>query len=264
MYSPNEIAQNLIHVGIQKTRLPIYKMFILGLFAGMYVAMAGAASTIVSLTVDNPSIARLLTACVFPAGLAMITVAGSELFTGNTLIIIPVLEKKVTVFSMLKNWLIVYLGNLCGSILTAAMITFSHIPSLFDNKLANQFVTLAQAKVSLSFSDALIRGILCNILVCIAVWMALGTKQIEGKIIALYFPIMLFLIAGFEHCVANMFYISVGLFTSTGYEITAAGLNWFSFFFHNLLPVTLGNIIGGSLIVGLGYWLVYLLHAHKE
>ena len=253
MNSPKEIAHNFIDVGVAKTSMSNFKLLILGILAGMFIALAGIGSTIASLTVEN---GRLLNAMIFPAGLAMVIVAGSELFTGNSLIIVSVLEKKVKLSKMLNNWLIVYLGNLIGSVIVALLVVYGHVPDLFNQTLAVTMVNGANAKLSLTFSEAFIRGILCNILVCIAVWMAAASNKISGKIIALYFPILLFVICGFEHCVANMFCVPAGIFVSSEYGIAAQGLNWINFMIKNLIPVTLGNIVGGCL-VGFSYWLVY-------
>lgn len=264
MNSPAQVAENYISIGRGKANMPTGRMFVLAIFAGMFIAFAGAGSATAAATVENGCLARLISGSIFPAGLAMVLVAGSELFTGNCLLVIPLLEKEITVFQMLRNWVIVYLGNLVGSLFVGWAVNAGHQLSLFGNALAGATINTAVAKATLSFPDALIKGILCNILVCIAVWMAFAAKDVAGKIIGLYFPIMLFVTSGFEHSVANMFYISAGLFAKSNPDYVAAatadvsGLTWSSFFVGNLLPVTLGNIVGGSVIVGMGYWLAYL------
>ena len=257
MNSPEQIAENFIEVGVKKTSLSAKKMFLLGIFAGVFIALAGAGSTIASATITNGSLARLINGMIFPSGLAMVILAGSELFTGNSLIVISVLEKRVSFKMMLKNWLIVYLGNLVGSLLVAFIFVYGHLPNLFAGGLVGTLVNGAITKVSLTMSEAFLRGVLCNVLVCIAVWMAAAAKEAHGKVVALYLPILVFVVCGFEHCVANMFSIPVGILTSYEYAITSEGLTWFNFFVHNLLPVTLGNIVGGC-AVGAGYWAVYL------
>lgn len=257
MLTPSQIATNFIKTGENKASLSAVKMLILGIFAGIYIALAGAASSIASSTIADPSLAKLCNALVFPAGLVMVLMAGSELFTGNSLMIISVLEKKIKISAMLKNWGLVYLGNLIGSLFVVIFFVFSHIPDMFGGNLAATMVAGATAKASLGFSDALLRAILCNILVCVAVWSAAASDNATGKVISLYFPILVFVLCGFEHCVANMFSIPAGIFISGEYGIVAEGLNWFGFFVKNLLPVTIGNVIGGCM-VGLGYWTVYL------
>jgi formate/nitrite transporter len=263
--SPKEVAQNYIAIGAAKTKLSIGKMLWLGILAGMFIAFAGVASTVAPATVQSASLAKLLGAMVFPGGLAMVLIAGSELFTGNCLIIIPVLEKQATWGGMLKNWLFVYIGNLIGSLLVAWLVFGGHTLGLFGAAVAGKAIDTAAAKVALSFGDAFIRGILCNFLVCIAVWMAFAAKDVVGKIVGLFFPIMFFVLCGWEHSVANMYFIPAGLLASTNadYLVKAtakniADLTWGAFFIKNLIPVTLGNIVGGSILVGLGYWFTYL------
>ena len=258
MHSPLEIAKNYIEIGINKVRMPVIKMFVLAIFAGCFIAVAGIGATTAAVSIESASLARLVSARVFPAGLAMVLIAGSELFTGNNLIIIPVLEKKVKVYEMLINWVVVYFGNLAGTMLVAFLVVKGHTPDLFDGALADSIVNAANIRTTMDFSDAFIRGILCNFLVCIAVWMSFAAKKISGKIMALYFPIMIFVLCGFEHSIADMYYVSAGLFTKAEYGIEAESLTWFNFFFKNLLPVTLGNLVGGCLIVGVGYWFAFL------
>lgn len=262
MLAPKQIAEKYVTVGTNKVNQPISKMAVLSLFAGFFIAIAGASATIASCMADNPSISRLINSLIFPAGLVMVVLAGSELFTGNCLILIPVLQKKVKFLSYLKCLAIVYIGNLIGSILVAALFVYSHTPSLYDGKLAELLVNTASAKTSLSFSDAFLRAILCNVLVCIAVWITTGAENAVDKIAGLYPPIFVFVLAGYEHCVANMFYIPAGIFAASEYGIAAEGLNWGTFFINNLVPVTLGNIIGGAVLVGAGYWFA-LLHEKK-
>ena len=207
---------------------------------------------------------KLIGACVFPAGLTLVLLAGSELFTGNCLLIIPVLKREISVSAMLRNWGIVYLGNLAGSVFVAWMVVNSHQLSLFDGQLAVTAVNTAVAKVSMPFADALLRGVLCNLLVCLAVWVSFAAKDVTGKVIGLFYPILVFVVCGFEHSVANMFYCPAALFALGHPEyarlITAdvSSLTWGSFILKNLMPVTLGNILGGAVLVGAVYWRIYL------
>lgn len=261
MNSPAEIATNYVSIGLGKINLPISKMLVLGIFAGVYIAFGGVCSQVIAVSIDAPSVAKAAGALVFPIGLMMVLVAGSELFTGNCLLIIPVLEKKAPLRGMLKSWLFVYIGNFIGGILVALACTYGHVFSLFDSQLASAVVSAAVGKVSMSFGDALVKGILCNVLVCVAVWISFAAKELAGKIIGLMLPVVAFVLCGFEHSVANMYFISAGIFASSEYGIQADGLTFGSMLAKNLLPVTLGNIIGGSLIVGLGYWFCYLRKA---
>lgn len=190
----------------------------------------------------------------------MVLIAGSELFTGNTLIILAVLEKKTTLMKMLKNWFFVFWGNFLGAALVAFAVVYGHTPNLFNGDLAGSVVAAGASRCNLSFSESLIRGILCNVLVCIAVWMSFGAKTISGKLMASFWPIMLFVLCGFEHSVADMYFGTAALLASREYGIAAEGLTWLRFFTNCIIPVTLGNIIGGAGIVGCGYWLGYLRH----
>jgi formate/nitrite transporter len=240
-------------------------MLLLGVLAGMFIALAGVGATIAPVTVASASLGKLIGAAVFPVGLAMVLLAGSELFTGNCLIVIPVLEKQVKIREMIKNWCFVYIGNFVGSILIAALSVYGGTFSLFGNAAAASLIKTAVNKVGLSFSDALLRGILCNFLVCIAVWISFAAKDIVGKVAGLFLPIMLFVLSGYEHSIANMFYVPAGLFAMSNPVYLAAvdsvntvALSWGSLFTKNLIPVTLGNIIGGMVLVGMAYWFIYL------
>ena len=272
LFSPAEVAKNYINTGKGKVNTPISKMFLLAIMAGAFIAIGGIASTTASVSVEQASVAKFLSGCVFPGGLTMVLLAGSELFTGNNLLVIPLLEKEVTLGGMLKNWVVVYLGNLVGSILIAAGVIFGHTPSLFGNKLAVSIISTAVGKCSMTFSEAFIRGILCNFLVCIAVWISFAAKDVAGKIIGLFFPIMMFVTCGFEHSVANMYYISAGIMAKGLPQFadaaTEAGIDFSTvtvanMFGKNLLPVTIGNIIGGAICVGCTYWFIYLRKTNK-
>ena len=260
MHSPLEIARNYVEIGIHKVRLSAIKMLVLGFFAGMFIGFAGIASTTGGATVENPSLSRLVSACLFPAGMAMVLVAGSELFTGNNLIIIALLEKKITLRQMLKNWIVVFLGNFIGAAFVAFMVVYGHTPDLMGGRLADSIVNAALHRVNLTFADSFIRGILCNILVCIAVWAAFASKTVSGKLMMSYWPVLLFVLCGFEHSIADIYFCLAGIFAAREYGIAAEGLNMASFLWKNLLPVTLGNIVGGAGIVGAGYWFMYLRH----
>lgn len=258
MYSPKEIANHYLSTCETKASLPLLRMFLLACLAGVFVALAGIASTAGAATIENPSVAKIVTGVIFPAGLSMVLIAGSELFTGNNLMIMGVLQHRITVGSMIRNWVVVYFGNFVGSVLIAVLAFSGGVFSAFDGELAFSVVSIANAKVSLSFGDAFIRGILCNFLVCTAVWMASAAKTVPGKIMGLFFPIAAFVIAGFEHCVANMYYIPAGILQSGTFGMVYENLTWGGFFLRNLLPVTLGNLVGGVVLVGITAWYLYL------
>lgn len=260
MHSPLEVARNYIDVSVHKTNLSAFKMTVLGIFAGLFIGFAGIASSTAASTVENPSLSKLLGAMVFPAGMAMVLIAGSELFTGNNLIILAVLQKKISVWRMLRNWFYVYFGNFAGATLVALGVVYGHTPDLFGGELAKTVTAAGAARCNMGFGEALIRGILCNVLVCIAVWMSFAAKNVSGKLLTSFWPVMLFVLCGFEHSVADMYFGTAALFASVEYGISVQGLNVINFFLHCIIPVTIGNIIGGAGIVGCGYWLGYLRH----
>ena len=251
MHSPLEIAKNFVEIGIHKVRMSALKMLALGIFAGIYIAFAGIASTTSSATIQNASVARLVSACVFPAGMAMVLIAGSELFTGNNLIMISVLQKKVTWLQMLKNWGMVFMGNFIGASFVAFMVVYAGIPELYGGVLGEKMVAAALFRVNQTFGEAFAR---------IAVWAAFAAKKVSGKLLMSFWPVMLFVLCGFEHSIADIYFGVSGLLTMDKYGISAPELTTAAFLLKNLLPVTLGNIVGGAGIVGCGYWAVYLRH----
>ncbi|MCR5762732.1 MAG: formate/nitrite transporter family protein [Treponema sp.] len=262
MNSPAEIAKLYVDIGASKSKLPVWRMLMLAVFGGLYIAMGGLGSSIASYGVQPAALGKILGALVFPIGLMMILVGGGELFTGNSLIIMAVLDKRASVRGMLRNWLVVYLGNFIGGLVIASIVAYSGLLDYFDGGMKQAVVNVAVTKVNLSFVQSFLRGILCNFMVCIAVWASVSAADIVSKIAAMYLPIFLFVLCGFEHCVANMYFIPVGILSSVIYNIPAGDMSLAAFivkfFVQNLLPVTLGNIAGGALMVGLGYWYVYV------
>lgn len=272
MFTPAEVANNVIGIGKAKAGNKPYKLFLLGILAGMFIALAAVGANTASCTIANASVSKLVGACIFPVGLLMVLVAGSELFTGNNLIIVSVLTGDVKWGAMLKNWVIVYLGNFVGSMLVALLVVYAGQFNLFGGALAVTTISVATGKASLAFGPAILKGILCNFLVCIAVWISFAAKSVGGKLAGIYLPIMLFVLAGFEHSVANMYYVPAGLLAKMNPTALAAAtdagiavdqLTWGNFFINNLIPVTIGNIIGGAVLVGVMYWAIYLADAKK-
>ena len=258
MNSPAEIAKVYSDIGAGKTRISSSKLFLLGVMAGAFIALGAFGSSVASCLVEPLAVGRVLSALVFPIGLMMVLCAGAELFTGNCLIILSVLDKKTTIKGMLRNWLLVYLGNFVGGVFIALLIVASGSMGLYSGALAEATVKTATAKATIPFSDALLKGILCNFMVCIAVWCAFGASDLWSKIIGSYMPIFLFVLSGFEHCVANMYFVPAGIFASIRYGFPAQGLSWLNFVIRNLVPVTMGNIIGGAIMIGALYWYVYM------
>lgn len=262
MNGPSQIAQNYVNVGVGKTRYGLLKTFVLGIMAGAFIGMGAFGSTVASVGVQPLALSRVLSALVFPIGLVLVLCAGGELFTGNSLVLVPVLEKRIKAREMLRNWGLAYAGNLVGSILLAELIVLSGSLNLYPG-LSEAVIKTAAAKCNIPFEAALIKGVLCNFMVCLAVWISFGASEMAGKIMAAYLPIFLFVLCGFEHCVANMYFIPVGLFSSFVYpdiasSVGISGLSWLSFIVRNLIPVTVGNIVGGAVCVGCVYWAAYL------
>lgn len=272
--TPAEIAKATIQAGINKAQLSKRNMFILGILAGAFIAFASEGSNMAAFNLlakpETYGLGKAMAGAIFGTGLMLVVIAGGELFTGNTMMIAGVLDKKIAIAPMLKNWFFVYLGNLVGSLLIAYMMNQSGLFNSGANVLGGVTIKIAAYKVGLTFMQAFYLGIMCNWLVCLAVWMATGAKDIVGKLMAIFFPIWLFITSGFEHSVANMYYISAGIMAKgTQSWVDAAmalgvtpeklaSLNWGSFFANNLLPVTLGNIVGGGIFVGVVYWYVYI------
>lgn len=244
--SPKEILNIWINNGKNKAALPAYKMILLGILAGMFIGF-GCHVFVLATASDTSVISKLTGAALFPVGLMMVIFCGAELFTGNNLMTLALMKKEITVQGMLKNWGLVYLGNLTGSVLLAFLLAKS---GLYTGDAMNRAIAVASSKASMPFMEAVIRGILCNILVVLACWFQAGAKEMAGKIFAVWFPIMMFVFAGFEHSVANMTYIPLGMFLQA--DVTLSG-----FLLGNLLPVTIGNLIGGALFIPVFYTLIY-------
>ena len=269
---PQIVAANMT-AAKGKTELPLLRMILLGIFAGMFIAGGASASSLAMHAISNVGLARLVAGAIFPVGLMMIVLVGGELFTGDCLMIMGCVHGKFTAAKMVKVLVVVYLSNFLGSILFAELVNLSGQYSYTNGLLGAFTIKVAIGKVNLSFGAAFASGILCNIFVCMAVLMAMAAKDISGKIWAIFFPILAFIVSGYEHCVANMYYIPAGIFAkanttyaslameSYGYAtLQLDSLNWVNFVVKNLVPVTLGNIAGGMVFVGLP---LYLIHAQK-
>lgn len=241
MKNPAEVARGYLTLGKIKTEQTAVRLLLLGMLAGAFIALAGAAATF-----GNVYVGKVAGAAIFPAGLTMVVLAGSELFTGNCLLIIPLLEREIRLRALLRSWALVYLGNFLGSVLVAGLCSAAGTLDVVRDAV----IATAEMKASFPFGAALLRGVLCNFLVCIAVWMSQVGESAAEKFIGLYGPIFVFVLCGFEHSIANMFYLPAGIFLG-------ANVGWGGFLLSNLLPVTLGNIVGGCL-VGIVYRAVYL------
>lgn len=260
-----EILEKMSESAVAKAGGGFWKLLALAVLAGAYIALGAQASLMASfnLTADASTlgIGKLVSASVFPVGLMMVILCGGELFTGNCLMITGVLDKKIKLSGMLKNWVIVYIGNFIGALIIAAFINYSGLLESGGGLLGAVTVKTAVSKCGLDFGKAFVLGIMCNWLVCLAVWMATGAQATVSKIFAVFFCVGLFVLSGFEHSVANMYFIPAGMMASGNdafvqlLGLDTSVLTMGNLFLKNLLPVTLGNIAGGSIFVGAIYWL---------
>jgi formate transporter len=272
-FMPAEMARRMENVGVNKSKLDYKTMFALAILAGAFIGCGAIFMTTVTTGLAAAGIpyglVRLVGGFAFCLGLIAVVVAGAELFTGNNLIIMAFTSGKVTFSQLIHNWFHVYLGNFVGSILTVVIMFVCRQYTFSNGALGMNALAIANAKCSLGFAQAFALGVMCNALVCLAVWLCSSARSTTDKILSILFPITAFVAAGFEHSIANMYFIPMGLFIKSGADPafwttigkTAAdfgGLTWEAFFLKNLLPVTLGNILGGALMVGLIYWFAYL------
>jgi len=258
LYTPVEVLRNYAAAGRVKAMRRAPQMFVLAVIAGMLIALGGVTASTASFSAATPSASRLISGLVFPFGLAIIILIGAELFTGNVLIVLSVLDRQTTVAKMLRNWVIVYLGNVTGGILTAAVCVFFGQQNYSNYQLGAYTLGVAAAKCAIPAGNGFVLGIFCNMLVCIAVLCSLTAKDTAGRILGAYLPVAFFVICGFEHCIANAYYIPAGLFLKTlsafaDTAVDTSALTWGSFILRNMLPVTAGNIAGG-LLIAMGLW----------
>ncbi|MDR2157368.1 MAG: formate/nitrite transporter family protein [Clostridiales Family XIII bacterium] len=270
---PQEILEASLDVSVRKAKSGFVKLAVLGFLAGAFIAFAAEGSSAAAFNLlaspTSYGLGRTLAGALFGVGLMLVLLAGGELFTGNVLMVGGAIKRRIGCGAMLRNWLIVYAANFAGALFIAWLMYRSGLFHGGGEMLGAVTVKTAAGKTGLSFAGALILGVLCNWLVCLAVWLSYGADTMAGKILSVFFPIWLFIVSGFEHSVANMYYVPAGIFakTETVFAEAAAalgvtremmdGLNWQGFFAHNLLPVTIGNIIGGGLFVSAAYLLAF-------
>ena len=264
---PAEMATRAAYIGVRKSEAPALTTFTLAILAGAFIALGAvfATNTAAGASALPFGVAKLLTGLVFCLGLILVVVGGAELFTGNNLIVMAWASGKVSTRALLRNWVIVYAGNFVGSIGTAFLVLWSKQYTFGGGAVGETALKIATGKASLDFFQALALGVLCNALVCLAVWLTFSARSTIDKIAAIIFPITAFVAAGFEHSIANMYFIPFGLLIKAfdpafvaekGLDL--ANLTWGNFFINNLLPVTIGNIIGGGVLVAAIYWSVFL------
>lgn len=274
--SSEEVIRANISTGVVKAERPLGQMILLGIMAGAFIAFGGAASNVAVHGITDVGLGRALAGAIFPVGLMLIILVGGELFTGNCLISMAVLDRKTTAAKMLRNLAVVYCSNLVGALAADCLIFYSGQFNYSGGGLGAYTIRVAVSKVSIEPVAAVASGILCNMLVCFAILMAGAAKDVAGKIWAVFFPICAFVVCGFEHCVANMFYIPAGILAAGKpeyvekaqelYGITAqqcADLTAVSSL-RNLIPVTVGNVIGGALFIGAIYYLIYIRKGNES
>ena len=265
---PAEVARKAENVGAKKAEMATFDVFVLSVLAGSFIALGAIfATTVTAGGGDLPyGVVRLLAGLMFTLGLILVVVAGAELFTGNNLIVMAWASRRVATGHLLANWAIVFVGNFIGALATAVLLFLSEQYTFGAGAVGQSILAIGVAKTSLGFGQAIALGMLCNALVCLAIWLTYGAHTTTDKILAIILPITAFVAAGFEHSVANMYFISIALLVKTDDGFVAGldpqpdltGLTVQAFLVDNLLPVTIGNIVGGAVMVGAVYWLVYL------
>ncbi len=275
-YTPSEVIKSNIKSAVAKANLPLAKMILLGMMAGAFIAFGGAASSVAAHGVADVGLARSIAGAIFPVGLMLVVFTGSELFTGNSLMIMAVIDKKITLLKMIRNLVVVYFANFIGALIIDVLVFLSGQFDFSGGGLGAYTIKVALAKTSIAPVTAVISGILCNILVCLAIVLAGTAKDSIGRIFGIFFPIAAFVVCGFEHCVANMFYIPAGMLAATNtayvqkahelYGITAQQCSSLTHFAgtESLLFVTIGNIIGGVLFVGVVLYMAHIKLSVKK
>lgn len=278
MYTPKQVLERYMSGCVGRTSAPWWRICLLGVMAGAFIAFGAAASSVSMYGIPGTGLARTLGGAVFPIGLMLIILVGGELFTGDCLMIMGAMDKRYSWLAVLRSLVLVFVSNFAGGLLVAFLVTNSGQFGFSDNALGAYVIKVASGKLNLSFGTAFVSGILCNILVCAAVFMAAGAADVAGKLWATFFPIFVFVICGFEHCVANMYYLTAGILAAgnKAYAAKAAELygeelvvqlterGWLDMLTKNLLPVTLGNMVGGMLCVGVPVYILYRSRESRE
>lgn len=260
-FSPKQIAEKVEAIGVAKARLPVMQTLMLGVLAGAFIGLGALYFTLVASDLHlSFAISRVLGGLAFSLGLILVIVAGAELFTGNNLLVMAWADGRITTAGMLRNWLLVYFANAAGAIGLAVLVYLSNHAGMNQGAVGAAYLKIAAAKTALPFQEAFLNGVLCNLLVCLAMWLALAGRSVTDKVLAIVFPISAFVAAGFEHSIANMYFIALGLLLKADIVAPAgiemSSLDW-SGLIGNLVPVTLGNVVGGSVMVALVYHVIY-------
>jgi len=268
-YAPRQIAQKVRDVGVTKARLPAADSLALAVLAGAFIGLGAAFATLTMTgAATGFGLTRVIGGVTFCLGLILVVVAGAELFTGNNLVAMAWASRAITTGQVMRNWALVYIGNLVGAVGTALLVLWTGTWALGDGAVGANALRIAVAKCQIGWTEAFFRGVLCNALVCLAVWLATSARTTTDRILAVLWPITAFVALGFEHSVANMYFIPYGWLLKGRPEVAAGieGLDALSLqgFVHNLVPVTLGNIVGGTLLVAGVYWFIYLRPTRRQ
>lgn len=272
MLSPLEITEYVEEMGVKKAKNRTSQTLLLGMLAGIFIALGAYGSAVASHSITNFGLQKVIAGIVFPVGLLFVLICGSELFTGNCLLSVAVAQKRISISDMIRNLSLVYIGNFIGAAIIAGLVYGAGLLELNGGAVGGYAIKVAATKANLTLSQGFFSGILCNIIVCLSVWGTYAAKEVPGKVLMGFIPIFVFVIAGFEHCVANMYYFSIGLLAKgnalfvKSSHITAEKLSNLTIkgAAHNLLPVTLGNMLGGAIMVGMTYWLIYKKLPYKK
>lgn len=268
--SPDAVTAKAETIGVKKAKNTLRSTVMLGILAGAFIGLAGEFYTMTVFQAGvGYSLARLIGGLVFSLGLILVVITGAELFTGNTLLVIAFMTRKITSRDLLRNWVLVYIGNFIGAVGIALMVYLSRQWAVKDYLFAVESIKIAMAKMEQDFWTAVFRGTLANMLVVLAVWLTYAGRTLTDKLLAIIFPITAFVASGFEHSIANMYFIPFAIMIKAHPAVRGAWLlrgsggdlgilNWGNFIVNNLVPVTIGNIIGGAVFVGLAYWFIYL------
>ena len=265
-FSPQQIADRVQNVGVAKARLPLRSLVMLGMLAGAFIGLGALFSVLVA---SDPDLgfagARVLAGVTFSLGLLLVVIAGAELFTGNNLLAMAWADGRISTVELLRNWIVVGLANFAGSLVLAALVFLSGHAAMNGGLVADQYLAIAVAKTTAPLHELFFRGVLCNVLVCLAVWMALAGRTVTDRFVAIVLPISAFVAAGFEHSIANMYLIPLAMMLQSGGAELPAGVDPIGTLdlFRNLLPVIAGNLVGGSVLVALVYFVIYRLPARS-
>lgn len=277
LFAPKEIIENNLNEASARVGQPFYKAALLGLLAGAFIAIGGQASNVAVHAMTNAGLAKTVAGTIFPIGLMLILIIGGQLFTGNCLLFMGAVDGRISYQKLLLNWLTIFFSNFAGAILVSFLVYQSGQFDMSGGQLGAYTIKVASGKVHLTAMQGVTSGIMCNIIVCGAVLMAAAAKDIAGKCLAIFFPIFAFVVSGFEHCVANMYYLTAGFMASQNKAYVAqakevfhlsdaqiADVNVQNIFVKNLLPVTIGNIIGGAFFVGGIFYIVFVMKSKKN